>query len=70
MSSQKQIIYRKDYQAPNYLVKSVDLAFLVEPGYTLVKARIRMKQNDQAQGDDIFLNGVDLELKSIKIDGV
>ncbi len=69
MSSQKNIIYRKDYLAPNYWVKSVDLAFLVEPEHTLVKARIRMEKNELAQGNEVFLDGVDLELKSIQIDG-
>ncbi len=70
MSSQKTIIYRKDYLAPNYAVESVDLAFLVEPSYTLVKARIKLKKHDHAQANEVFLNGVDLTLVSIKIDGI
>lgn len=70
MSSKKQIIYRKDYQAPNYSVKSVDLAFIIEPKYAIVKARIYMVQNTESKNNDVFLNGVDLELKAIKVDGV
>lgn len=70
MSSQQQIIYRKDYQAPDYEIISVDLAFLVEKQFTLVKANIKFKKNDQSQSNNLFLNGVDLELKRIQIDGM
>jgi len=69
MNPKKPIIYRKDYLGPNYSVQSVDLAFIVEPEFTVVKARINMRQNPQALSNDVFLNGVDLELKSIKING-
>lgn len=67
MSSQKQIIYRKDYQAPNYWVKSADLAFLVEDDHVIVKARIKFERNTELNDNDLFLNGVDLELQSIQI---
>ncbi len=69
MSSQKQVIFRKDYQAPNYWVKSVDMAFMVEAEYTLVKTRISFTQNTEILANDLFLNGVDLELEAIQING-
>lgn len=69
MSSQKQIIYRKNYQAPNYWIKSVDMAFMVESDYTIVKSRIIFKQNKELMANDLFLDGVNLELKSIHING-
>lgn len=69
MSSQKQIIYRKDYQEPNYWVKSMDLAFMVEAEFTIVKSRIVFEQNSNALNNDLFLDGVDLELSSIHVNG-
>ncbi|MCX7552678.1 aminopeptidase N [Marinicella sp. S1101] len=69
MSAQKQIIYRKDYQAPNYWVKAVDLAFMVEAEHTLVKARINFSQNIQFDNTELFLDGIDLELLEIQING-
>ncbi len=69
MSAKKQIIYRKDYLAPNFWVRSVDLAFLVEPEYTLVKSRINFYKNPSAAENNLFLDGVDLTLESLKING-
>ena len=58
--------YRKDYQQPNYWVQDVDLAFLIEPDHTLVKARINFKKRAGAD-NHLSLNGVDLNLVSIKV---
>lgn len=69
MSAKKQVIYRRDYQAPNYWVKTVDLAFMVAPDHTLVKARINFTQNPDQSGNDLFLDGKALELEAIAIDG-
>ncbi|WP_223787027.1 aminopeptidase N [Marinicella meishanensis] len=68
MSAKKQVIHRRDYQAPNFWVKSVDLAFMVSPDHTLVKARINFSKNPDQPGRDLFLDGVDLTLESIAID--
>ncbi|TDR20845.1 aminopeptidase N [Marinicella litoralis] len=67
MSSSKEVIYRKDYQEPNYVVKSVDLAFVVEAESTLVTARIQFEVNPKQDKNELFLNGVDLELVSIEL---
>ncbi len=69
MGSTKDIIYRKDYQQPNYWVKSVELAFLVESSHTIVKSIIKFNKNHSLPNRDMFLNGVELELKSLEIDG-
>jgi aminopeptidase N len=69
MSSSKQVIYRKDYQQPNYWVQAVDLAFVVDTSHTLVTTRIQFVKNRNQTGDDMFLDGKDLELLSIAIDG-
>ena len=69
MNLQKQVIYRKDYQAPNYWIKSMDMAFMVESDHTLVKSRITFKKNNDFTANHLFLDGVDLELISIHVDG-
>lgn len=69
MGSSKDIIYRKDYQQPNYWVRSVELAFLVESSHTVVKSIIKFTKNQQQTGRDMFLDGVNLELKSIAMNG-
>ena len=69
MSEKKSVIYRKDYRPPDFWVKSVDLAFLIQPDHTEVKARMVMVKNHETTSHELFLDGVDLELKSIKIDG-
>ena len=67
-SDNNPVIYRKDYQKPNYLVESVSLALMIEPTFTLVKSRIRFNKN--VSSDNILeLNGVDLDLLSIILDG-
>ena len=63
------IIYRKDYQPPNYLVKSVSLGFMIEPEYTRVKSKIHFYRHSDSVNNQLELNGVDIELISIAIDG-
>ncbi len=61
-------IYRKDYQQPNYWVDSMSLALMIEPKFTLVKSRIRFRKN-ASSNNTLELNGVDLDLLSIILDG-
>ncbi|MCB1583818.1 MAG: aminopeptidase N, partial [Xanthomonadales bacterium] len=67
MSSYKQVIYRKDYQQPDYWVNSVDLAFVVEADNTTVTARSHFVKNHVSDVREMFLNGVNLELLSISM---
>ncbi len=60
-------IYLKDYTPPAYLVKHIDLRFEIFKGRTVVHAKTQYVKN--GQGDVLFLNGEDLKLVSIKIDG-
>ena len=69
MSTAKQVIYRKDYQTPNFWVKAVDLAFIVEADSTLVTTRIQFEKNQSQNQKEMFLEGVELELLSIEING-
>jgi len=67
MSTSKQVIYRKQYQSPNYWAKAVDLAFVVDSDSTLVTARIQFEINPIHNQHELFLDGVDLELLSIEV---
>ncbi len=59
-------IYLKDYKAPAYNVKHVDLRFEIFDGRTVVHAKTQFVKNT---GGELFLNGEDLKLVSIKLDG-
>ena len=67
-SEQNQVIYRKDYQQPNYWVKFVSLGFLIEPSFTMVRSKIKFKHNSD-KDNTLILNGVDIDLMKISING-
>lgn len=72
--SQAHTIYLKDYQAPDYLVDHTDLTFDLDPYATLVKSRLKIRRNPAVAEDvetlpPLWLDGVDLELLSVFIDG-
>lgn len=69
MNEKKITYYRKDYQQPTFWVKSVDLAFMIEPEHTIVKATINFSKNPNGISNRLRLNGVDLELLELKVDG-
>lgn len=69
MSQTKKEIFRRDYRPPNYWVRWVDLAFLVEQDHTLVRARILFKQNSANDDNSLFLHGHHLSLQRLSIDG-
>lgn len=69
MNEKKITYYRKDYQQPAFWVESVDLAFMIEPEHTLVKATINFHKNPNRISNKLVLNGEDLELLELKIDG-
>ncbi|MDP5209323.1 aminopeptidase N [Microbulbifer sp. 2205BS26-8] len=64
-------IYLKDYRVPDYLVDNTHLHFELKPKATLVKSRLKIRRNPAAgEGlPPLFLDGVDLILLSIAIDG-
>jgi aminopeptidase N len=68
MSQTKKEIFRADYQPPNYWVRWVDLAFLVQQDHTLVRARILFKKNSASKNNDLFLHGHHLSLQRLTID--
>lgn len=71
-STQTRTTYLKDYQVPDYLVDSTQLTFELQPQKTLVHSRLQVHRNPAANSEKLpalFLNGVDLELLSIVVDG-
>ncbi len=61
-------IYLKDYTPPPYKAEHVDLRFDIFDGRTIVTAKTQYKKNGSV-GEELFLNGEDLKLVSIKQDG-
>jgi len=65
-------VHQKDYTPPNYLVDTVHLDFALDPETTRVKSRLAMHANYDrtAAARPLVLDGADLKLVSIKLDGV
>ncbi|MCK5295401.1 MAG: aminopeptidase N, partial [Alphaproteobacteria bacterium] len=61
----------KDYKKPDYLIDTVDLTFDLDEETTRVHSSMNIKSNHDNDGTvkPLFLDGEDLELASIKIDG-
>ena len=64
-----QTIYRKDYTPPSYLVDTVELGFDLDPERTIVASRLTMRRNPLAVGRAIELNGEDIELVALRLNG-
>jgi aminopeptidase N len=61
-------IYLKDYKVPSYRVKHLDLDFQIFDGYTVVHAKTQYVRNN-ASNEPLILNGEELELQSILLNG-
>lgn len=60
-------IYRKDYEAPDFLIDSVDLAFDILDGRTRISSKLDIKRNGTNQAP-LVLDGESLEIVCLKID--
>ena len=58
-----------DYKVPNYLIDTVHLHFELDASKTHVRSVLSMRKNPQGNGGDCVLDGEQLELLSIKVDG-
>ncbi|RKZ36903.1 MAG: aminopeptidase N [Gammaproteobacteria bacterium] len=64
--------YLKDYKPPAYLVDSVHLRIELDPGRTRVHSQLSLRRNPDAEDDTnapLILNGRDLDLESVSLDG-
>ncbi|MFT3735076.1 MAG: aminopeptidase N [Rhodocyclaceae bacterium] len=64
-----QTIYLKDYTPPTHLVERVDLDIAIHDGFARVTARIALQRNPASQGGALLLNGEDLHLEAVRLDG-
>ncbi|KUM02634.1 aminopeptidase N [Chromobacterium subtsugae] len=68
MAQQPEVKYRKDYQAPAFLIDRVDLVFDIEDNATRVHSRLVITRNGQSQAADLALSG-SAKLLSVTLDG-
>ena len=69
--SKPQTVYLKDYQVPAYLIDEIALDFELNEDCTIVKSHMHIRRNDlshQSSGD-LILNGEELILESIQLNG-
>ncbi len=64
-----QAIYLKDYQAPNYFISHTKLTFELFEDHTIVASELSVTRNTQQQVAPLVLNGHELELLSVAVDG-
>ncbi len=62
-------IYLRDYAPPAYLVETIDLDLDIREGFTRVTSRCRMKRNPTGNGGPLVLNGEELALELVRING-
>lgn len=68
-TAQPETIQRLDYTVPSFLVDHIDLTFDLAPSATSVSATTRFKHNPASDSREIVLNGQDLELVKIVMNG-
>ncbi|SFN14135.1 aminopeptidase N [Formivibrio citricus] len=71
MTHHRQAIHRLDYAPPAFLVDRVDLTFDLGETFTRVTSRLVVERNKQSSDTTapLTLDGEELELESIKLDG-
>ncbi len=62
------VIKLSEYKQPDYLVETIDLTFHLDSTKTLVQSKIVILKNNNEEAP-LILNGEELTLKSIKING-
>lgn len=70
-TSQPQTIYLKNYQQPDFYIKNTDLDFQIFADKTVVRSRLEIEKNIEknAHQADLVLNGEELKLLSVAVDG-
>ena len=63
-------IYLKDYSPPAWLIDSVDLHVALNDGHAAVRARLACRRNPHASAGPLLLDGEELTLQAVGIDGV
>ena len=68
LKKEENLVYLKNYKPSTFHISKTDLHFIVEESHTEVISKLSLKKVDTSV-DVLFLDGIDLELKSIHIDG-
>lgn len=68
-SSISKVVSRKDYLPPNHDIKSIELTFDLVPTNTVVTSCMEVIPREDRVSDDLELDGEDIELVSIQING-
>ncbi|WP_436640075.1 aminopeptidase N [Microbaculum sp. FT89] len=66
---QTPVVRLQDYAPPAYLVDRVELDFRLDPQSTRVRSRLHVRPNPDGPGGDLVLDGEDLELTALELDG-
>src|SRR5499433_1812366 len=64
-----QPIRLKDYRPPDWLVETVSLVFSLHPTATRVRATLVLRPSPEATSAPLILEGDELSLVSLKLDG-
>lgn len=69
--NQPKTIFLKDYRVPDYVIDSTDLIIDIFDGYTIVTSMLGLRRNPSANAPatELRLDGVDLELISVSLNG-
>src|SRR5580704_15940286 len=62
-------ILLKDYRPPDWLIETVDLDVSLHPSATRVRSKLKVKPNAAGSPAPLVLDGEDLKLTSLAIDG-
>ncbi len=68
-AAQPKTVYLADYRSPDFFIESVALDFDLAEADTQVSSVMQLRRNESASGKPLLLNGRDLELVSIRVDG-
>jgi aminopeptidase N len=63
------VIRLEDYRPPAWLIDTVDLEFRLYPSRTQVRSLLRIRPSPGAAHQDLVLDGDELSLKSVALDG-
>ena len=67
---QAPVVRLEDYSPPAYFIDRIDLEFRLDPERTRVKSRLHARPNPSGGGGALRLDGEDLKLVSLELDGM
>ena len=59
----------QDYRPPDWLIETVELDVSLDPTATTVRAKLKLKPNSAGAPAPLVLDGEELELRSLLLDG-